>query len=114
MAGTLLPFDWVKMTVMPARSRKCYITPAFSGVPIKGDKIRSGYVTPAFPGAQKWAEVIHNPRVLGGRIKGDKIRSGYFTPALSGAHEWAELLHNACILGGSHQRGQNQKGQLWF
>ena len=26
----------------PKRGRKCYITPAFSGVPNKGDKIRSG------------------------------------------------------------------------
>ena len=25
----------------PKRGRKCYVTPAFSGVPNKGDKIRS-------------------------------------------------------------------------
>ena len=30
--------------------RKCYVTPAFSGVPKQGDKIRSGCLTPAFSG----------------------------------------------------------------
>ena len=34
----------------PKRGRKCYVTPAFSGVPNKGDKIRSSYLTPAFSG----------------------------------------------------------------
>ena len=29
----------------PKRGRKCYITPAFSGVPYKGDKIRIGCLT---------------------------------------------------------------------
>ena len=27
--------------------QKCYMTPAFSGVPNKGDKLKSGYITPA-------------------------------------------------------------------
>ena len=53
----------------PKKGRKCYVTPAFSGIPnakrgeqnqkwssTKGNKIRSGYLTPAFPGAQKRAE----------------------------------------------------------
>ena len=35
--------------------RKCHITPAFSGDPNKGDKIRSGYLTPASSDAQKRA-----------------------------------------------------------
>ena len=30
----------------PTSGRKCYITPAFSGVPIKGDKIRNDYLAP--------------------------------------------------------------------
>ena len=30
-----------------------YLTPAFSGVPDRGDKNRIGYLTPAFSGAQK-------------------------------------------------------------
>ena len=32
----------------------------------QGDKIRSGYLTPAFSGAHKWAELLHNPCILGG------------------------------------------------
>ena len=34
----------------PTSGWNCYVTPAFSGVPGKGDKIRSGYITPAFLG----------------------------------------------------------------
>ena len=37
--------------------RECYVIPAFSGIPNKGDKIRSGYLTRAFLGAQKRAEL---------------------------------------------------------
>ena len=33
--------------------QNCNITPVFSGVPNKGDKITNGYITPAFSGAQK-------------------------------------------------------------
>ena len=39
---------------------------AFSRVPNKGDKFKSGYITPAFLGAQKWTEMLHNPCILGG------------------------------------------------
>ena len=54
--------------------RNCYVTAAFSGVPQKGDKIRRGYITPAFSGAQKWAERLHNPCLLGGpQKKGTKM-----------------------------------------
>ena len=42
-----------------------YITPAFSGVPNKGDKIRIGCLTPAFSGAQTWAEMLHHPAFSG-------------------------------------------------
>ena len=49
---------------------------AFSGIPnkgeqkqkcspTKGNKIRSGCLTPTFSGAQKRAEVLRHPRVLG-------------------------------------------------
>ena len=43
------------------------MSPAFSGVPNtkRGDKIRSGYLTLAFSGAQKRAELLHNPCILG-------------------------------------------------
>ena len=52
----------------PKRGRKCYTTPAFSGIPNakRGDKIRIGYLTPAFSGAHKWAELLGNPCIFGG------------------------------------------------
>ena len=71
------------------RGRNCYVTPAFSGVPIakRGDKIQTGCLTPAFLGAQKGAELLRNTCILGvpNAKRGDKIRSGYLTPAFSGA-----------------------------
>ena len=51
----------------PKKRRNCYITPAFSGIPNakRGDKIRSGYLIPAFSGAEKRAELLRNPCILG-------------------------------------------------
>ena len=51
----------------PKRGQNCYVTPAFSGIPNakRGDKIRSGYLTLAFCGAQKRAELLRNPCILG-------------------------------------------------
>ena len=65
----------------PTSGRKCYITPAFSGIPKdKGDKIRIG-------GAHKGAEMLHHPCILGDpQREGDKIRIG-------GAHKWVDMLH---------------------
>ena len=79
--------------VGPTSGRKCYITPAFSGIPKdKGNKIRIG-------GAHKWAEMLHHPCILGDP---QRLRIG-------GAHKWAEMLHHPCILGGpQRQGGQNQ------
>ena len=42
------------------------MTPTFSRVPNKGDKITSGYLNPAVLGAQMRAEMLHNPCILGG------------------------------------------------
>ena len=50
--------------------------------------IKPGCLTPAFSGAHKWAEMLHNPCILGGpQTKRDKIRIGYLTPTFSGAHK---------------------------
>ena len=46
VAASTLPSRGLK------RGRKCYVTLAFSGVPKKGDKIRSGRLTLAFSGAE--------------------------------------------------------------
>ena len=101
--------------VGPTSGRKCYITPAFAGVPKDmGDKIRIG-------GAHKWAEMLHHPCILEDPpetwgTKSDLVgptsgRICYITPAFSGipkdmgdkiriggAHKWAKMLHHPCIL----------------
>ena len=59
----------------PKRGCNCYITPTFSGVPNKVDKIRSGYLTLAFSVAHKRVEVLRNPCILGGtQTKGTKSK----------------------------------------
>ena len=46
--------------------------------PTLGVTIRIGCLTPAFSGAHKWAEMLHNPCILGDtQTKRDKIRIGY-------------------------------------
>ena len=52
----------------PKGRRNGYVTLAVSGVPNakRGDKITSGYLSPAFSGAQKRAELLCNPCILGG------------------------------------------------
>ena len=93
----------------PKSGRNCYVTPAFSGVPSKEDKIRSGYITLAFSGAQKRAEMrcnpdvprgpqvggqnqkwLHHPYLLGGpktSWKCSMTLSGFITRAFSGAQK---------------------------
>ena len=74
--------------------------------PTKGDKIRISCLTPTFSRAQKRAELLRHPCILGGpQTKGDKIRSGCLTPAFSGAQKRAEMLCHPCILGVPKQRG---------
>ena len=51
----------------------------------KGDKIRIGSLNLAFSGAQKWAEMLHHPCILGVPNIGDKIRIGCLNPASWGA-----------------------------
>ena len=54
----------------PKGGRYCYVTLACSGVPQKGGQNQNWHVTPAFSGAQKRAELLRNPCVLGGAQKG--------------------------------------------
>ena len=73
----------------PKRGQNCYVTPTFSGIPNakRGDKIRSGYLTPAFSGAQKRAELLRNPCVLG-------------DPQRQPRGENQKWLPHPCLLGG--------------
>ena len=81
------------MGFWPTSGRKCYITPAFSGIPKqRGTKSEFGH---------KWAEMLHHPCILGdSQTKEDKIRI---------VHKWAVMLHHPCILGDSQTTGDKIK-----
>ena len=70
----------------PKRGRTCYVTPAFSGVPNakREDKIRSGHLTRAFSGAQKRAELLRNPCILGGALRQARGQNWPLNPCLPG------------------------------
>ena len=75
----------------PTSGPKCYITPAFSGVPKQGDKVNGG---------PKVGESATSPlRSRGSPNKGTKPKV---------AHKWAEVLHHPCVLGGPQSRGESQ------
>ena len=98
----------------PKRGRKCYVTPAFSGIPnigeqnmkwlphpchLRGPKRgRKCYVTPAFSGIPSAKSGEQNQKWYS--TKGKKIRSGCLAPALSGSQKRAEMRCQPCILGG--------------
>ena len=77
----------------PTSGRKCYINPAFSGIPKqRGTKSKL---------AHKWAEMLHHPCILGdSQIKEDKIRIG---PQVGG--NTTSPLHSR---GFPNKGGQNQ------
>ena len=90
----------------PKRGQKCYITPAFSWVPNKGDENQKWLPHPYLLGGPK--EVKNGTSPLhshGSPTKGTKIRSGCLTPAFSGAQKRSKMLHHPCILMGPQQRG---------
>ena len=74
----------------PTSGRKCYISPAFSGVPKRGDKVNAGQ--------QVGGSATSPLRSRGSPNKGTKSKV---------AHKWAEVLHHPCILGGPRTRGQS-------
>ena len=89
--------------------RKCYITPAFSGVPNakRGEKIRSGYLTPAFSGVPNKGDKIKVGPKEGGNATSPLHSRG--SPTKGTKSKWAqkraETLHHPCILGGSQTNG---------
>ena len=120
----------------PRRGWKCYISPAFSGVPNakRGEKIRSGYLTPAFSGVPNKGDKIKVGLEEGGNATSALHSRGSPTPSAGRksevatspvpsrgsptkgtkskwAHKRAEMLHHPCILGGPQRqaRGENQK-----
>ena len=75
-----------------SRGPKCYITRAFSRVPNTTcrEKITIGYLTLVFSGAQKRAQLLCNPYILGGHQQ----------QAQGENQKW---LRHACLLGGPEE-----------
>ena len=88
----------------PKRGRKCYVTPAFSGVPNakRGEQNQKWLPHPGLLGGPKEGGNATLPLHSRGSptpSAGSKIRSGCLTPAFSRAQKRAEMLRHACILG---------------
>ena len=88
----------------PKRGRKCYVTPAFSGVPNakRGDQNQNWLHHPCLLGGPKEGRNAMSPLHSQGSPTpsvGIKIRSGYITLAFSGAQKREEMLCHPCILG---------------
>ena len=127
----------------PTSGRRCYITPAFLGVPVQGDKVKGGpqvggsatsplrsrvtqtrgqsqrwptsgrrcYITPAFLGVPKQGDKVNgSPQV--GRSATLALRSRVSpkegTKSML-ANKWAEVLHHPCVLGGPETRRQSPR-----
>ena len=75
----------------PKRGRKCYVTPAFLGVPTAKHGKQN----------QKWSPT-----------KGNKIRSGCLTAAFLGAQKRAEMLRHRCILRGPQRQARKAKSEV--
>ena len=78
----------------PKRGRNCDVIPALSGVPNanRGEKIRRGCLTPAFSRAQKRAEWLRHPWILGG-------------PQHQARGENQKWLPHPCLLKGAKEGG---------
>ena len=98
----------------PKRGRKCYVTPASSGVPIakRWKQNQEWLPHPCLHGGQKergnaWPPLP--PRGSPTPKAGTKIRSGYLTPAFSVGKKRAEMLCHPCILGGPQRHARGAK-----
>ena len=64
--------------VGPTSGRKCYITPAFSGIPKDmGNKIKIG-------GTHKWAEMLHHPCMIGDPQRHGGQNQNWWGPQVGG------------------------------
>ena len=87
------------------RGRTCYVTLAFSGSSTNGTKTRSGCLTLAFPGAEKRAEMLRHPCILGDpQQRGARSEVAAFPLAFLGAQRRTEMLRHPCILDDPQQR----------
>ena len=92
----------------PKKRRKCYVTPAFSGVPNtkRWHHNQKSLPHPFLLGGPKHGGNPTSPmHSRGSPTKGNKIRSGCLTLAFSGAQKTPEMLCHCCTLGGPQQKG---------
>ena len=98
------------------RGRKCYVTPAFSGVPnakrgkenqkwspTKGNKIGGGCLTPAFSRGPKRVQMLRHPCIVGGpqrQARGGKLE----VVPNKGEQNW-KWLPRPCLLEGPQEGG---------
>ena len=91
---------------MPTSGRECYRATAFSGIPIKGGKLRSCYIPLAFSGGHDWRKCYIPTTFAMVAMEWHKIRAGYITDDFSGAHGLVEPLRSR----GSQSKGTNRSG----
>ena len=100
----------------PQRGRKCYLNPAFRGVPnakrgdenqmwspTKGNKIGSGCLTCSFSGAQKRAKMVRHPCILGGPQR--QARAGKLELIPNKGVNKQKWLPHSSLLGGPKEGG---------
>ena len=102
----------------PKRGRKCYVTPAFSGIQKKGEQNQKGLPHPFPSGAQKRAEMLCHPCILGGPQRQPRGAKSEVVPN-KGKQNQKRLSH-PCLLGNPkeggnatlplHSRGSKKKG----
>ena len=105
----------------PTSGQNCYSTPAFSGVPKQGDKVKGGpqvrgqsrkcYITPAFLGVPKQGDKVKGGPQVGGSATSSLPSWGSPNKGTKSkvAHKWPELLHHPCVVEGPQTRGQSQR-----
>ena len=96
----------------PKRGRKCYVNPAFLGIPNKGEQNQNWLLQPCLLGGPKEGENATSPqhsRVS--PIKGNKIKTGYLTHAFSGAQKRAKMLCHPCIRGDPQRQARGAKSE---
>ena len=72
------------------RGRKCYVTPAFSGINNKGEQNEKWLTHPCLLGGPKEGKNAMSPlHYRASQTKGNKIRRGYLTLAFLGAQKRA-------------------------
>ena len=94
----------------PKSGWKCYVTPAFSGVPNKGQRKENWLPKTCLLGGPKVGASPMSPlHSLGSPTEGNKIRSSCLSHAFSRAQKWAKVLRHPCSLEGPQERGSNSE-----